>query len=159
MSTPFPRPKSTDISWNTDVYIKNLALAVDAAIGSTYKVSMLPLGYSAAMSAADSRAWITFPNLGTVTGALVWVKQGAAGVGGARTEYPPVPPASIGWTIVNTFPYVTVVQCGSGGAVLIEGQTNSTNRGQNNGVTMQWGAQKVASGPTIPLVGIAWGPV
>jgi hypothetical protein len=42
--------------------------------------------------------------------------------------------------------------------VLIECQTLSTNRGMNNGVMMQWGAQKAVGAPTIPLAGIAWGP-
>lgn len=154
-----PRPAHTDRAMMTDDQIKSLAFAVDAAIGSAYRTAVLPAGYSIGISGSDSRAWITFPGLGAVSGALVWAARGAPGVAGARTEYPPVPPASIGWTLPSTPPYITVVQFGNGGTVLIECQTLSTNRGMNNGVMMQWGAQKAVGAPTIPLLGLAWGPV
>lgn len=157
MSTPFPRPKHTDLLWYTDVAIKTLALAVDAAIGSAYRTSMLPAGYAISLSGTDSRAWITFPNLGVVSGALVF-PSALKYVGGAVTTYPPVPPSGIGRVIPQTPVFITVVQYSSGGAVLIEGQSMGTNSGVVNGVTQQWGAQKAAGAPSIPLAGVAWGP-
>lgn len=151
-----PRPAPVDLANNTDLYIRALAYAVDAAIGTAFKVSTL---LATATIDGNSQAMLNFPNLGVVTGALV-EPAGITNVAGARTTYPPVPPASIGWTMMQTPAQIQVQAFGSPGQVLIRAFTMSTNRGQNNGVTQQWGTQLVVpAGTNIPVVGIAWGPV
>lgn len=151
-----PRPGPDDPLSMTDVHLRRLAYAVDAQIGRAVRTSVLPEG-AAVTTDGDGLALVEFPGLDRVSGAFV-AAQGAPYVGGARTTYPPVPPASIGWTMPTTPAFVFVFATGSGGQVVVRVMTTSTNRGVHNGVVQQWGAQNAVAGSRVTVTGLAWGP-
>jgi hypothetical protein len=153
--TPLPRPAHVDLADFTDGYIRALAYAVDAAIGSAVKVSVLPP--TVVTADGNAQAMLIFPGLNAVSGALV-APAGATYVHGARTSYPPVPPASIGTVMLDTPAYAQVgILGGGGGQVIVRLLTMSTSRGTPGN---EWGTQMVVpAGTKVTVCGVAWGPV
>jgi hypothetical protein len=154
--TPLPRPAHVDLADFTDGYIRALAYAVDAAIGSAFMIATLPVPTTVTTD-ANGQAMLTFPGLNQVAGALV-APAGITKAAGPRGSYPPVPPATYGWSMTIGPVFTLVQSLGGGGQVLIRVMTMSSNRGDYNGVTQQWGTQIVVPNTSVPVSGLAWGP-
>lgn len=148
-----PRPPATAPAHYTDVYIWNLALAIDRNLGSAVKVATVPAG-TRYTTEAGGEFTVAFPSLGTVKGALI-LPDANYYLTGPVTTYPPVPPASIGATL-RVGPAWIAISYFAAGAVRCRALQPPSDIGDKNGYHQQQSAQPVNSGQVIGVTGFAW---
>lgn len=148
-----PTPLHTSLAEHTDVYIKDLAYAIDARLGGVIAMGMVPAG-STYTTQGDGLFNVTVPGLGQLYGALLLAAFKTAN--GAVANMPPVPPASIGRAIPATAISLTVQTLGVGYAQ-VRAMTTPWDNGVYQGQTQQYGSQAVNAGVTLGVYGLAWG--
>ena len=150
--------QDTDLLGETDLAIKALAFAADLRLGTGtryYPVS----GSFEVNSNGDIN--VAVPSGGRqITGALVSVARQFKAPGQVDTA-PPVPPASIGALIPSTLVDIIPINLnGAPGIMWYAARTSpwKSKTGTNN-TPIYMGSQKVKAGYSVPVVGLAWGPV
>lgn len=148
-----PRPPATALANETDLYIRSLAFAMDAQLGTVSAIATSPA--TQYTCDADGIVWVNFPALGQLAGAVI-IPCEMNYAAGAIKNMPPVPPASIGRAIPQT-PVSLTLQTLNVGSCSLRAMTTVWNNGVYQGQVQQMSAQNALGGTQLWAAGIAWG--